>query len=53
MTTCKNVILTAVNFKGINQAKAEAAQLADGLCCSVSYVLSVIRQVEKGQIVIK
>jgi predicted transcriptional regulator YheO len=53
MTTAKNVILTAINFKGIDQVKSEASKLAENLFCSESYVKNIIRQVEKGQIVIR
>ena len=53
MTTSKNVILTAINFKGIDQVKSEASKLAASLFCSESYVKNIIRQVEKGQILIK
>lgn len=53
MTTAKNVILTAINFKGINQVKAEAKQLAENLLCSEGYVMQVIAKVEKSQILIK
>ena len=53
MTTSKNVILTAINFKGIEQVKKEAKELADNLLCSESYVKNIIRQVEKEQIIIR
>lgn len=49
----KNVILTAINFKGIEQVKKEVKELAEGCLCSESYIKSIIRQVEKNQIVIK
>ncbi len=48
----KDVILTAINFKGIEQVKREARDLAERSLCSESYVKSIIRQVEKGQIII-
>ena len=50
--TAKNVILTAINFKGIDQVKREAQELAVGCICSVSYVRNIIRKVEKGEIII-
>jgi hypothetical protein len=50
MITNKEVILTAIHFKGSQQVKAEAAKLADDLLCSVGYVLQIVRKVEKGQI---
>jgi len=53
MTTAKNVILTAINFKGIAQVKSEAKQLAENLLCSESHVLKIIRKVEKNNIVIQ
>ena len=51
--TAKNVILTAINFKGIEQVKREAQELAEGCLCSVSHVRNIIRKVEKGQIIIR
>ena len=51
--TAQNVILTAINFKGIEQVKREASELADGCLCSVSHVRNIIRKVEKGQIIIR
>lgn len=53
MTTAKNVILTAINFKGIAQVKSEAKQLSESLLCSESHVLNIIRKVEKNMITIK
>lgn len=53
MTTAKNVILTAINFKGIAQVKSESKQLAESLLCSESHVLNIIRNVEKNNIQIK
>ncbi len=53
MTTAKTVILTAIKYKGIKEVKAEAAQLAEDIICSKSYVRSIIRKIEKGQIIIK
>jgi hypothetical protein len=53
MTTSKEVILTAIHFKGTKEAKKNASQLADDLMISRSYVLSVIRQVEKQTIIIQ
>lgn len=51
--TAKNVILTAINFKGIEQVKKEVKQLAEGCLCSESHILNIIRKVEKNKIVIK
>ena len=53
MITSKNVILTAIHFKGINQVKKEAKNLAESLFCSEAYVKNIIRQVEKNKIIIK
>lgn len=53
MTTSKDVILTAINFKGTEQVRREAKDLADSLFCSESYVMSIVRKVEKGQIIIR
>lgn len=52
MTTAKDVILTAIHFKGIAQVKKAVKQLAYDNMCSESYVRSIIRKVEKDQIVI-
>jgi len=49
----KNVILTAINFKGIEQVKKESKELAEKCLCSESYVKNIIRQVQKNQIIIK
>jgi hypothetical protein len=48
----KQVILTAIHFKGIEQVKNEAHELADKCLCSVEYVKKIIKSVEKGKIVI-
>lgn len=53
MVTVKQVILTAIHFRGISQVKSETKQLADNLLCSKTYIHSLIKQVEKEQIVIK
>lgn len=52
-TTVKDIILTAIHFKGIEQVKKEAEQLAEKSICSVSYVRSIIRKVENGEIEMK
>ncbi len=49
----KQIILTAIHFKGIEQVKREAKQLAENSLTSVSYVNSIIRKVETGKIQIK
>lgn len=48
----QNVILTAIYFKGIDQVKTEVLELAQNCLCSVSYIKSIIRKVEKNQIII-
>lgn len=53
MTSAKKVILTAINFKGIDQVKKEAKELSESLLCSEIHVNNIIRQVEKSQILIK
>ena len=53
MITAKTVILTAIHNKGIEQVKSEAAELAASCLCSESHVRNIIRQVEKGKIVIQ
>lgn len=53
MITAKTVILTAINFKGIDQVRVEAKELADKLLCSEQYVKTIINQVSKKRIIIK
>ena len=53
MITAKSVILTAINFKGIEQVKKEVKNLAENSLCSESYVKSIINKVEKQQIIVK
>ena len=53
MTTLKNAILTAIHFKGVSEARKNSSQLADDFMCSKSYVLNIVRQVEKQAIVIQ
>jgi DNA-binding MarR family transcriptional regulator len=50
--TAKNVILTAIHFKGIDRVKNEAKELAENCLCSESYVKSIIKKIENKQIVI-
>lgn len=52
MISAKQVILTAIYFKGVEYVKQNAAQYADDCLCSKSNVLNVVRAVEKGRIVI-
>jgi len=49
----QNVILTAINFKGIDRVKKEVKELAENCLCSESYIKSIIRKVEKKQIIIR
>jgi DNA-binding MarR family transcriptional regulator len=48
----KQVILTAIYFKGIQQVKNEVKELAEKCLCSESYVKSIIKRVEKNEIII-
>lgn len=48
----KQVILTAIHFKGIEQVKREAVKLSEDCLCSLSYINSIIRKVEKEKIII-
>lgn len=52
MTSAKNVVLTAIKFKGTAQVRAEAADLADNLFCSKPYVLGLCRKVDAGKIIL-
>lgn len=52
MTSAKSVILTAIYKKGIERTRAEAGHLAESALCSRSYVMSIIRKVEKGEITV-
>jgi hypothetical protein len=49
----KKVVLTAIHYKGIDQVKKEIKYLADGCLCSEGYIRSIIKSVEKGQVIIK
>lgn len=51
--SAKNVILTAIHFKGLEQVKKEAKTLAEQSICSESYVKSIISKVKKDEIIIK
>jgi DNA-binding MarR family transcriptional regulator len=48
--TAKNVILTAIHFKGIDRVKNEAKELAENCLCSESYVKSIIKKIEKQKL---
>lgn len=52
MTSAKSVILTAINFQGIERVKKESKEVAENCLCSESYVKNIIRKVEKGNIII-
>lgn len=51
--SAKDIILTAIYHKGIEQVKKEADELAEKSLCSVAYVKDIIRKVETGKIIIK
>ncbi len=55
MVTVKEIILTAIHYKGIEQVKKEAPlnNLPENSICSVAYIRSIIRKVENGEIEIK
>lgn len=50
MVSAKNVILTAIKFKGTEQVKKESKSLADNLLCSQAYVMKIVKSVEAGKI---
>ncbi len=50
MTTAKDIILTAIKFKGLDKVKAIATELAEDSLCSRAYVLNVVRNVKNGKI---
>lgn len=52
-TSVKDVILTAIHFKGVERVRKEAKDLAESLFCSEVYVKNIIRQVENGKIEIR
>ena len=49
----KDVILTAIYFKGVEQVRKEAKELAEKTLCSELYVKSIAKQVESGKIILK
>jgi len=53
MTTVKDVILTAIHFKGLTEVENNAADLADKLFCSSKYILTICSKVRSGKIVIR
>jgi hypothetical protein len=50
MASAKNVILTAISFKGATHVKNNAKDLADDCLCSEKYVKRIVRKVENGTI---
>ena len=50
MTSAKDVILTAISFKGATHVKNNAKDLADDTLCSERYVKLIARKVENGTI---
>lgn len=48
--SAKDVILTAIYFKGCDKIKNEALELANECLCSKKYVLSIVNKVKKGEI---
>ena len=53
MTSIKDIVLTAIYYKGIEQVKKEAKQIAESALTSVSYINSIIKQVETDKLIIK
>ncbi len=48
----KDIVLTAIKFKGIEAVKKEAQQIADDCFAKKQSVMAWIRKVEKGEVVI-
>lgn len=48
----KEIVLTAIRFKGIAQVRIEAQRIADDCFAKKQSVLSWVRKVERGDIVI-
>ena len=53
MPSAKQVVLTAIHFKGVDQVKKEVKALAEGLFCTESHVRAIINKVQKEEIIIK
>lgn len=53
MVTIKTIVLTALKYKGIDRVKSEVKDLAENAMCSQAYIHSIIKKVEKQQILIK
>jgi hypothetical protein len=49
----KQIVLTAIHFKGLEQVKKEVKELAEKSLCSESYIKSIIKKVENNQIIIR
>lgn len=52
-TTVKDIVLTAIHFRGVEHAKQQAEVLAYGSLTSVGYVRQIIKKYESGEITIK
>ena len=49
----KQIVLTAIHFKGLEQVKKEVKELAEKSLCSESYIKNIIKKVENNQIIIR
>jgi hypothetical protein len=50
--SAKEVILTAIHFKGVEQVKKELKTIAENSLCSEAYVKSIIKKVETSKILV-
>lgn len=49
----KDIVLTAIANKGVEKVRKEAQQIADDCFAKKSSVLSWVRKVEKGEVVVR
>jgi len=52
MTTAKQIILTAIAYKGIDFVKNNIKDYAEKSLCTENYIKNIIRKVEKENIII-
>ena len=48
----KDIVLTAIKYKGTDQVRKEAQSIADDCFATKGSVLNWVRKVEKGEVVI-
>jgi hypothetical protein len=48
----KDIVLTAIANKGVKQVREEAQSIADGCFAKKASVLSWVRKVEKGEVIV-